>query len=374
MRLARLAALGAAVLTVAMAVAPSSRSYAAACVSSVGPGISPPAGLTFGVEGLHAAWYGQSGYMTLCPGTESLATVAYYNTGTRGWVLGREGQTAFLGSSDSAAGIERPSALGGDGTNGSPNTGWPRYNRLAVQPAPYVGPGQVAWFQFRVRAPLAPGRYSIGLRPVIEGSQWLEDYGVFWVVVVLNPDGTVPGASTTPVAAPIATPAPTPTPAQQTITKTTRPNQVNSITRLSITPAPEGARALLVSGEWFSFLTKWTGDSSYVALHVDLDTGRKLYVVIGEAAANIYDTTGGGFSPIGQAAVTQSQTADSRYFGQAGQPNQLEFVLPRSILTPARSASITATGAWAQNSPTCSAYSCSWYEYDDIGPGTFAVQ
>ncbi len=89
-------------------------------------------------------------------------------------------------------GQDRASALGGDGTQGSPDTAWPRFNRLAVQPAPYVGPGQVAWFQFRVRAPVNPSRYTIALRPVIEGTTWMEDYGVFWYVTVLNPDGTPP--------------------------------------------------------------------------------------------------------------------------------------------------------------------------------------
>src|SRR5438128_1479271 len=74
--------------------------------------------------------------------------------------------------------------LGGDGQLGSPATGWPRYNRIALQPAEYVGPGQVAWFQFTIQAPTAPGTYRLYLRPLIEGAQWMEDYGVFWVVTV----------------------------------------------------------------------------------------------------------------------------------------------------------------------------------------------
>jgi hypothetical protein len=182
-------------LAIAILLMPTLRgrfAVAATCASSVGPGIPPPAAIASGIDGFHAAWYGQSGYMSLCPGTESTATVAYYNSGSRGWVAGAIGQTAYLGTADPSPGQDQPSALGGDGTNGSPATGWPRYNRLAIQPAPYVGPGQVAWFQFTVRAPLTPGRYSIALRPVIEGAQWLEDYGVFWNVVVLNPDGTPP--------------------------------------------------------------------------------------------------------------------------------------------------------------------------------------
>jgi hypothetical protein len=187
-----ISALAAISVIAATIVFSSSGAKAATCASSVGPGIPPPAGLTFGYEGFHAAWFGQSGYMSLCPGTESTATVAYYNTGSRGWLSTRPGEAAFLATWNPIPGQDRPSILGGDGTLGTPNTGWPRFNRLAVQPAPYVGPGQVAWFQFRVRAPAAPGRYTIALRPVIEGTTWMEDYGVFWFVTVLNADGSVP--------------------------------------------------------------------------------------------------------------------------------------------------------------------------------------
>ncbi|HEX9494958.1 MAG TPA: DUF3048 domain-containing protein [Candidatus Limnocylindria bacterium] len=165
------------------------------CTSSVGPGIPAPSGLPAGIPGFHATWYGQSGYMTLCPGDTSTATVAYYNTGSNGWVLSRMGQAAFLGTNGPEPGQDQASLLGGNGTNGSPATGWPAFNRIAAQPADYVGPGQVAWFQFTVKAPAAPGVYAVGLRPMIEGAQWMEDIGVYWVVTVLYPDGTKPGPS-----------------------------------------------------------------------------------------------------------------------------------------------------------------------------------
>ena len=167
----------------------STPSFAAAppspqCVRSEGPGIAPPARVPMGIPGRHAAWYGQSGYPTLCPGDRSKATVAFYNAGSVGWVLGRMGEVAYLGTWEPEPGQDRASVLGGDGTNGSPATGWPRYNRVAEQPAQYVGPGQVAWFQFDVLAPATPGTYRLAIRPLIEGAQWLEDYGVFWVVTV----------------------------------------------------------------------------------------------------------------------------------------------------------------------------------------------
>ena len=160
----------------------------ASCTSSVGPGIAPPSNPPSGIPGFHAAWYGQSGYPTLCPGERSTATVAYYNSGSFGWVRGRMGEMAFLGTSDPTPGHDQPSLLGGDGQQGSPATGWPRYNRVAAQPADYVGPGQVAWFQFTILAPNAPGTYLLYIRPLVEGATWMEDYGVYWQVTVKQAD------------------------------------------------------------------------------------------------------------------------------------------------------------------------------------------
>jgi hypothetical protein len=164
----------------------------AACIPDVGPGIPPPASPPAKLPGFHAAWHGQTGYMRLCPKGTATATLAYYNSGSFGWVAGRMGEAAYLGTWTSEPGQDQPSILGGDGQRGSPATGWPRYNRIAAQPAPYVGPGQVAWFQFTVQAPTMPGTYRLYVRPLIEGATWLEDVGVFWQVLVLNPDGTIP--------------------------------------------------------------------------------------------------------------------------------------------------------------------------------------
>jgi hypothetical protein len=102
------------------------------------------------------------------------------------------GEVAYLGSHGVEPGQDEPSVVGGDGGRGSPATGWPRYDRPAVQPAPYVGPGQVAWFQFSVQAPARAGTYRLGIRPLVEGAAWLEDYGVFWEITVQNADGSVP--------------------------------------------------------------------------------------------------------------------------------------------------------------------------------------
>jgi uncharacterized lipoprotein YddW (UPF0748 family) len=155
-----------------------------ACRRTDGPGIAAPASVPSGIPGFHASWYGQSGYSTLCPGQTATAVVAYYNSGTRGWLADTMGQVAYLGTWNPEPGQDRASLLGGDGAAGSPNTGWPRYNRVAVQPARWVGPNQVAWFQFTIVAPSAPGTYRLAIRPLVEGAQWMEDFGVFWVVTV----------------------------------------------------------------------------------------------------------------------------------------------------------------------------------------------
>jgi uncharacterized lipoprotein YddW (UPF0748 family) len=154
------------------------------CAGSVGPGIAPPATVPSGMRGFHASWFGQSGYPTLCPGEMSTAIVAFKNSGSFGWVSGRMGEVAYLGTWGPEPGQDKATPLGGDGQLGTPATGWPRYNRIAAQPADYVGPGQVSWFQFTIQAPTTPGTYHLYLRPLIEGAQWMEDYGVYWVVTV----------------------------------------------------------------------------------------------------------------------------------------------------------------------------------------------
>jgi uncharacterized lipoprotein YddW (UPF0748 family) len=180
----RVSTVGAATPTPAPTPSPSP---APTCQRTDGPGIAPPASVPSGLPGFHASWYGQSGYSTLCAGQTATAVVAYYNSGTRGWLSGKLGEVAYLGTWNPEPGQDRATTLGGDGTAGSPNTGWPRYNRVAVQPAQWVGPNQVAWFKFTIVAPSTPGTYRLAIRPLIEGAQWMEDYGVFWIVTVRAP-------------------------------------------------------------------------------------------------------------------------------------------------------------------------------------------
>jgi hypothetical protein len=167
-------------------ITPTDSLLSASCTATVGPGIPAPTSVPSGIPGFHASWYGQSGYMTLCPGDTMTAVVAMYNSGSRGWVQSQMGEVAFLGTWNPVPGQDKPSMLGGDGQLGSPNTGWPRYNRVAIQPAAYVGPNQVAWFQFAVKAPMTSGTYVLYIRPLIEGTPRMEDYGIYWQVTVLG--------------------------------------------------------------------------------------------------------------------------------------------------------------------------------------------
>ena len=64
------------------------------------------------------------------------------------------------------------------------NTGtetWTRDLGIATNFTPTVAPGEVGEFRFKVRAPIARGVYRLNLRPVIDGTVWLEDQGVSWV-------------------------------------------------------------------------------------------------------------------------------------------------------------------------------------------------
>jgi peptidoglycan/xylan/chitin deacetylase (PgdA/CDA1 family) len=176
------------------------------CTDTAGPGVAPVAAVG-GIAGAHAALYARSGYPTLCPGSTATVVIAFQNTGSLGWY-----GNAALGTWGPVPGQDHASILGGDGTDGSPITSWSRANRPATQSTPYVGPGQVMWFQFSVQAPATPGAYKLGLRPLLEGQQWLEDPGLTFYVLVkaddehppVDPTATVPAPARTYVPATLA--------------------------------------------------------------------------------------------------------------------------------------------------------------------------
>jgi len=242
--------------------------------SSVGPGIAPPARVSLGIGGFHASWYGQSGYPTLCPGERSNAVVAFYNSGSRGWVSGRMGEVAYLGTWNADPGQDEPTVLGGNGEMGSPQTGWPRFNRVATQPSDYVGPGQIAWFQFTIQAPDRPGFYRLYIRPLVEGATWMEDAGVYWQVTVLNSDGTPPlGRVSSRVPAPI---------------EETSPGWTGQLDNVALAPPPDTGIVMSggTTGSWTSLwqptrfgfsqlIPSWTADTpagSWIEIEIQART------------------------------------------------------------------------------------------------------
>ena len=127
--------------------------------------------------GSHARWAGQSRFVNLAPGQLADLVVRFVNSGSLGWVVGRPGEQAVLGSSgpldntrDADAGILVA----------------PLYdrNRYATTSEAYIAPGDIGTFSFRVRAPSTSGTYQIRVRPLIEGVIWLEDEGVYLQITV----------------------------------------------------------------------------------------------------------------------------------------------------------------------------------------------
>jgi hypothetical protein len=100
---------------------------------------------------------------------------AFRNTGTEPWVRGVWGQEANLG-------------LNGD--NKEPyrlqmDVNWVWDDRVATTVEPVVAPLQVGTFRFKLRAPSAPGVYRFSIRPVIDGTVWMPDEGVFLTITVV---------------------------------------------------------------------------------------------------------------------------------------------------------------------------------------------
>ena len=121
----------------------------------------------------HAAFQSESAWPTLAPGTSTTLTVKFTNNGTATWLKGIDGKQANLGLNGDTLTF---AALG-------MNDGWLSANRLATTAEATVAPGQTGTFTFNVRAPASPGTYRLPLRPVIDGLTWMEDSGVFMVIV-----------------------------------------------------------------------------------------------------------------------------------------------------------------------------------------------
>jgi glucose/arabinose dehydrogenase len=145
--------------------------------------------------GFHSAWVSQSPYPTLQPGQVSTPlTIVFRNTGTQTWTKGVLGQEARLGINQDDA---QWAPLG---------VNWLSANRVTAQTETTVPPGAITTFTFQVRAPQTAGTYLLHLRPVIDGTAWMEDQGVFLAITVPLPPGSVPRLTATVIRSGLAIP------------------------------------------------------------------------------------------------------------------------------------------------------------------------
>src|SRR5438105_10551470 len=105
------------------------------------PQVATPAQVALPPDsGYHARWSAQSPDPILDPAQLATLVVALQNTGSRGWYRGVAGEEANLGTNDPQD-AERPELA----------DGWLSANRLTSTTTEYVGPGEVGWFEFKVR-------------------------------------------------------------------------------------------------------------------------------------------------------------------------------------------------------------------------------
>lgn len=158
-----------AVLCAALAVVLSPPISAAPASAEPAP-VAPAAPLA----GWHASWHSQSAYPRMTSGEVGEFWIKFVNTGSETWQRGIWGRQVNL-------------ALNGDDKEpfrlGMAHE-WLWDDRLATTTSPTVAPGELAEFRFRIRAPTQLGTYRLNLRPVVDGTTWLEDEGVFWVIQV----------------------------------------------------------------------------------------------------------------------------------------------------------------------------------------------
>src|SRR2546430_7803926 len=125
-------------------------------------------------SGYHARWSAQSPDPILEPAQLATLVVALQNTGSRGWYRGVAGEEANLGTNDPQD-AERPELA----------DGWLSANRLTSTTTEYVGPGEVGWFEFKVRAPSTAGEHRLALRGGVAGANWLGVDGIFFTIHVV---------------------------------------------------------------------------------------------------------------------------------------------------------------------------------------------
>ncbi|GAC1458891.1 MAG: hypothetical protein NVS1B1_10080 [Candidatus Limnocylindrales bacterium] len=171
---------------------------ALALIGTLVAGAAPAQAAT---AGYHAAYFSETDFLTLSPGASGQFAVGYLNSGDRTWAKGTTTQANLA----TAAPLDNTRDF-----SAGWSVAWASANRYATQNAAVVSPGQVGFFIYNVIVPAsAPGgEHRFYGRPVIDGLTFLEDYGYYQSVTVINA-AVLPSPTPAPTLPP-GTPAPTP--------------------------------------------------------------------------------------------------------------------------------------------------------------------
>ncbi|MBI2448289.1 S8 family serine peptidase [Candidatus Microgenomates bacterium] len=120
----------------------------------------------------HAQYIRQSPYPIIDRNSVKTFWVEYKNTGSATWT----NSIVKLGTSDPQ---DRKSSFYTTG-----NSGWLGNNRVKLE-QDSVAPGEIGRFTFTAKAPNTIGVYYEYFRPVADGITWMEDWGVYWKIIVL---------------------------------------------------------------------------------------------------------------------------------------------------------------------------------------------
>ncbi len=103
------------------------------------------------VAGYDARYFGESAFATLQPGQSNQFAVGFTNAGSIGWARGGSSQVNLA----QCCPISSPSV------NSAWAVSWLSTSAYAATTTEYVGPGQIGWFVYTVKAPatIAPGDY-----------------------------------------------------------------------------------------------------------------------------------------------------------------------------------------------------------------------
>lgn len=103
------------------------------------------------VAGYDSRYFGESAFVTLAPGEENQFAVGFTNTGSTGWQRGTASQVNLV----------QCCPYNTASPNSSWAVGWLSSTAYATTTTDFVGPGQIGWFVYTVKAPTgaAPGSY-----------------------------------------------------------------------------------------------------------------------------------------------------------------------------------------------------------------------